>query len=89
MKAKAFSTSHSLGLAGSPPTLAFGDLLSPLFLFLVPDMPCLPNCKTVVLPLECVVKSLGPPVNTQTPGHRGRRWPSAAGEEPQEFSPGI
>lgn len=40
--------------------LAFADLLSPLFLFLVPDMPCLPNCKMAVLPLECAVRSWGP-----------------------------
>lgn len=84
MKAKPFSTSHSLGLAGSPPTLAFGDLLSPLFLFLVPDMPCLPNCTTVVLPLECVVKSLGPQLT-----HRSLGTGGDAGQEPQEFPSGI
>lgn len=31
--------------------------------------PCFPYCKTVVLPLECAVKSLGSPVKTQIPGH--------------------
>lgn len=45
MKAKGFSTSHSLGLSGSPPTSAFAGLLPPLFLFLVPDRPVCPTVK--------------------------------------------
>lgn len=81
------STSPSLCPSGEgrSPTLAFGELLSPLFLFLVPGRSCLPNVTTVVLPLECV----GPGLKCRSLGS-GRDSgcvPLGAGPQESAFPP--